>query len=142
MARKAQRREPFKKRPMTIDTQVGANIRIHRIAKKLSQTDLARAIGVTFQQVQKYEKGSNRVAPSRLHAIASLLAVSIIDLIPDTQSSPKQDGLLDLDILTTPRGQRLAQAYQRVPAHTRDHIVALVEAVAGITTYLVATKEA
>jgi transcriptional regulator with XRE-family HTH domain len=68
------------KMPDPLDVMVGAKIRIFRIHRGVSQTDLAEQIGVTFQQVQKYEKGLNRVGVSRLLHIASVLRVSMGDL--------------------------------------------------------------
>ncbi len=60
-----------------VDVFVGARIRAQRIALGMSQTDLGNAIGVRFQQVQKYEAGVNRVSASRLWAIADVLGVEI-----------------------------------------------------------------
>jgi transcriptional regulator with XRE-family HTH domain len=57
----------------SIDKQVGLNIRVHRLAKDMTQEDLGEKIGVTFQQVQKYEKGTNRVGSGRLYQIAEIL---------------------------------------------------------------------
>ena len=54
------------KRAQKIDKVIGRNIRIHRLAKKLSQTELGDELGVSFQQVQKYENGTNRVGSGRL----------------------------------------------------------------------------
>lgn len=62
-----------------IDTIVGRNIRIIRGMRGLSQTDLGKAIGVTFQQIQKVEKGSNRISASRMHMAAQFLKCSIAD---------------------------------------------------------------
>src|SRR5256885_2334714 len=72
-----------------LDTMVGARIRVFRIHRKISQTDLAEQIGVTFQQVQKYEKGTNRIGASRLSRIATVLGVSVGELFesPGEKSS-------------------------------------------------------
>ena len=59
-----------------IDRHVGARIRMQRMVRGVSQTELGNAVGVSFQQVQKYEKGSNRVGASRLHQIADALEVT------------------------------------------------------------------
>jgi transcriptional regulator with XRE-family HTH domain len=56
-----------------VDRHVGARIRVQRMVCGLSQTDLGKAVGVTFQQVQKYENGANRVSASRLQQIAKVL---------------------------------------------------------------------
>lgn len=71
-----------------IDIAVGGRIRAYRKALGMSQTELADRIGVRFQQVQKYENGSNRVAASRLWQIADALNVSITTLFKDVASRP------------------------------------------------------
>lgn len=65
------------KRGDAVDALVGKNVRIIRQDQGISQTALAREIGVTFQQVQKYESGVNRVGAGRLHKIASVFGVPI-----------------------------------------------------------------
>ena len=69
--------------PDAVDKLVGRNIRILRLAKGLSQTELADALGVTFQQVQKYEKGTNRVGSGRLLKISAILGVKITDFFEE-----------------------------------------------------------
>ena len=71
--------------PDPLDVMVGAKIRIFRTHRGMSQTDLAEKIGVAFQQVQKYEKGINRVGASRLSRIASVLGISIGDLFESSE---------------------------------------------------------
>ena len=62
--------------PTAVDTHVGQKIRARRIFLRMSQTDVADAIGITFQQIQKYERGANRVGASRLQQISDALGVS------------------------------------------------------------------
>jgi transcriptional regulator with XRE-family HTH domain len=62
--------------PTAVDTHVGQKIRARRVFLQMSQTDIADAVGITFQQVQKYEKGANRVGASRLQQISEVLGVS------------------------------------------------------------------
>jgi transcriptional regulator with XRE-family HTH domain len=62
--------------PTAVDTHVGQKMRARRIFLQMSQTEVARAVGITFQQIQKYEKGSNRVGASRLLQISEALGVS------------------------------------------------------------------
>ena len=71
------RHNPQTKAPNAIDIHVGSRIRLQRALKGMSQTTLAEGLGVTFQQVQKYEKGTNRVGSSRLQAIAGILGVPV-----------------------------------------------------------------
>ena len=100
------------KRPDPLDVMVGAKIRSFRIHRGVSQTDLAEQIGVTFQQVQKYERGINRVGASRLSRIATVLDVSIGELF-----EPPGDKLADLTspfrLLAEPGALRLLKAYAR-----------------------------
>jgi transcriptional regulator with XRE-family HTH domain len=66
-----------KRRPNSADSGVGESIRAHRLAAGMSQGDLAKRLGVSFQQVQKYEKGTNRVGAGRLPQIADMFGISI-----------------------------------------------------------------
>ena len=72
----------MKNGPNETDVLVGTRVRIRRVELGLSQTQLANALGVTFQQVQKYEKGTNRIGASRLHAIAGVLRVPVSYFFP------------------------------------------------------------
>lgn len=71
------RRNSGSRHPTAVDTHVGVQIREKRIAIGISQTSLAQACGITFQQVQKYEKGGNRVSASRLWQLCAVLNVGI-----------------------------------------------------------------
>ena len=71
------------KSPDPVDVQVGSRIRLFRLEAQMSQTDLAEQLGVTFQQVQKYEKGVNRVGAGRLTKIAAALRVPVSELLGD-----------------------------------------------------------
>src|SRR5690349_4709820 len=63
-----------------LDAMVGAKVRVFRLNRGISQTALAEQLGVSFQQVQKYEKGANRIGANRLSQIAAALEISIADL--------------------------------------------------------------
>src|SRR6188508_350736 len=71
-----------KKAPNPIDRHVGSRVRMRRMMLSMSQEKLGNALGVTFQQVQKYEKGTNRIGASRLHAIAGVLRVPVSYFFP------------------------------------------------------------
>jgi len=66
--------------PDPVDIIVGRNVRALRAKRRISQLELGEALGLTFQQIQKYEKGTNRVSASKLHQIAVFLGVDISDL--------------------------------------------------------------
>src|SRR5690348_1507474 len=91
--------------PDPIDVEVGRRIRLQRLARGLSQTELGNELGVTFQQVQKYEKGANRVGAGRLSRIAEALDVSVSQLLGDTVNARSD----------VPAGQRLELEYLVVP---------------------------
>jgi transcriptional regulator with XRE-family HTH domain len=94
---------------------VGQNIRICRLQKGLSQTELGEAIGVTFQQIQKYEKGTNRVGASRMLQIAQTLGVSLSTLFdgsPTAGESPKEQTARYL--LAKPHSVRLMKAFDQI----------------------------
>ena len=66
-----------KKKPNPIDVHVGSRVRLRRNMLGMSQEKLGEALGITFQQIQKYEKGANRVGASRLQAIATVMNVPV-----------------------------------------------------------------
>ena len=117
------------KRPSFIDIAVGRNVRIWRMAKGLSQSQLASRLGVTFQQVQKYEVGSNRIGTGRLVKIAAILGVPISALFEGTnggESSPL------LSLVADSRSFRLAHAFAAIDNESlRLSLVNLVEKVAA-----------
>jgi transcriptional regulator with XRE-family HTH domain len=120
-----------KRSPLPIDVLVGQNIRICRLQKGLSQGELGRRIGVTFQQVQKYEKGANRVGASRLTQIADTLGVPIPTLFDgaptagQAQASPEQSPRY---LLAKPHSLRLLQGFDRIDSDaTRLAVLHLVE---------------
>src|SRR5216684_5373196 len=99
-----------KRSPLPIDVLVGQNIRICRLQKGLSQGELGRRIGVTFQQVQKYEKGANRVGASRLQQIADVLGVPIPTLFDGASTAADHSPLQTArSFLAKPHSLRLVQ---------------------------------
>jgi transcriptional regulator with XRE-family HTH domain len=122
-----------KKRGDILDIEVGRRIRARRLARHMSQTDLASRLGLTFQQVQKYEKGTNRVGAGRLHRIAEILDVSVSHFFPDAhaQASDDQQSRI-VEFLVTARAVRLLKAYsQLADPKLQQSIVSLVEELAG-----------
>jgi len=80
----------MKQDPMPIDVLVGENIRICRLQRRLTQTELGQRIGVSFQQVQRYENGANRVGASRLTQVANALEVPLLSLFDGTTTRPNR----------------------------------------------------
>ncbi|MEA2865008.1 MAG: hypothetical protein QOC84_2964, partial [Bradyrhizobium sp.] len=81
-----------KRRPNSTDIQVGEAIRVHRLIAGMSQKDLAERLGVSFQQVQKYEKGTNRIGASRLQQIANILQVPVSFFFEGAPNMPGHSG--------------------------------------------------
>jgi transcriptional regulator with XRE-family HTH domain len=121
-----------------IDRHVAAQIRIQRKARGLSQTELGKALGVSYQQIQKYENGKNRLGASRLQQIANVL-----DVAPDfffegesarvLGSSGAKETALIQDFISSRDGIHLSKAFLKISdAKMRRSIVALVKQIAGI----------
>jgi transcriptional regulator with XRE-family HTH domain len=109
------------------DFVVGARIRLRRKQLSMTQTDLAQRLGITFQQVQKYEKGSNRVGASRLAHLAQILGVPITFFFPqqDTVDSPDEI----LSFLADPQALELQRAFALVASSAmRRAIIGLAKA--------------
>jgi transcriptional regulator with XRE-family HTH domain len=112
------------------DRAVGLRITALRKAKGLSQTALGQAIGVTFQQVQKYEKGQNRIGAGRLREIAELLEVPVAALFPEPQDA-KGDQVLGA--LRTPGAGELLHAYAAIPDEdARRALLVIARKLAGV----------
>jgi transcriptional regulator with XRE-family HTH domain len=123
----------MKKTGNPIDRHVGARIRMQRMVRGVSQTDLGNAVGVSFQQIQKYENGANRVSASRLQRIAGALEVT-----PEfffEEEAQKGVGPTDLavidDFILSRDGIALSRAFTKITdAKMRRRIVSLVEQLA------------
>ena len=113
-----------------LDAMVGARIGMLRVNRGVSQTVLAERIGVTFQQVQKYERGANRVGASRLAQIASVLDVSVGEFFESSRAGPP--GLdSPVHLLAEPGAWRVLKAYTRTPSpRVRSCIAKLAESIA------------
>jgi transcriptional regulator with XRE-family HTH domain len=123
------------KKPDLIDVEVGQRIRIQRLAAGLSQSELAERIGVTFQQIQKYEKGMNRVGAGRLTNIARVLNVSVGSFF-DGRQEIEQVTLQGMDsplaAMAQPYAYRLLRAYATISdPDLRQTIVEFVERTAS-----------
>jgi transcriptional regulator with XRE-family HTH domain len=126
-----------KKIPNPIDTHVGSRVRMRRLILSMSQEKLADAIGLTFQQVQKYEKGTNRMGSSRLVQIANVLKVPVTFFFEGAPGQSKLDGKAQSpafvsNFLATSDGLALTKAFMRIKdAKLRRSIVKTVEVIAG-----------
>lgn len=130
------------KAPNPIDKYVGSRVRMRRIMLGMSQEKLGEALGLTFQQVQKYEKGTNRVGASRLQQISEILQVPVSFLFEGAPTEQNGAGLNSgapspnyvTDFLATSEGLALTRAFTRIPdSKIRRSIVDLVEQIAERT---------
>ena len=120
------------KRTEPVDKLVGQNIRIFRTANGISQTELGNAVGVTFQQIQKYEKGTNRVGSSRLAKIAAVLEVPISRFFDNgaTASDGPVAGPVVTDLLTSPYAVQMLKAFSSLPSdRMRRSLVILAQTI-------------
>lgn len=119
----------MQKTPMELDKIVGRNIRIYRMVKGLTQKDLAYKLGLTFQQIQKYERGINRIGAGRLFEISKIFDVPLYSMFAGSKvTQSKNDGPLPFDLLTDPLSLRLVQAFAKIKQpQTRNSVVTIVE---------------
>jgi transcriptional regulator with XRE-family HTH domain len=109
-----------KKKPNPIDVHVGARIRLRRNMLGMSQERLGESLGITFQQIQKYEKGTNRVGASRLQAIARILSVPVAFFFEDAPGREGTPGMAEeatdyvAEIPNTAEGMQLNRAFVRI----------------------------
>jgi transcriptional regulator with XRE-family HTH domain len=131
-----------KKAPNPIDKHVGSRVRMRRMMLSMSQEKLGDALGLTFQQVQKYEKGTNRIGASRLQQIAHILQVPVsffFEGAPVGSSGGHHHGMGEApspayvsDFLATSDGLSLTKSFMRIKStKLRRRIVDLVEQIAG-----------
>lgn len=128
-----------KKKPNPIDIHVGSRVRLRRTMQSMSQEKLGDSLGITFQQVQKYEKGANRIGASRLQNIASVLNTPVAFFFED---APVTSGIASgmdesssanyvVDFLSSTEGLHLNRAFVKIKdATVRKKIIDLVKALA------------
>ena len=131
----------MKKAPNPIDKHVGSRVRMRRVLIGMSQEKLGEALGLTFQQVQKYEKGTNRIGASRLQQISTILDVPVSfffegapGIDPATQGgmSEGSSSAYVVDFLSTTEGLQLNKAFVQIKdPRIRRKIVELVGSLAG-----------
>jgi len=113
------------------DRVIGGRIAALRAAQGLSQTALGQALGVSFQQVQKYEKGRNRVGAGRLQVIADVLKVPVETFFAD-QAESGEDGAGSSTFLSDPEVMELVMAFTSISdATTRESVLSIVKAAAS-----------
>ena len=128
------------KTPNPIDRHVGARVRMRRLMVGLSQSKLAESLGVTFQQVQKYEKGANRIGASRLQQLARVLEVppsfffegAPSSAMPSLGFNEDPGNTYVVDFLSTSEGLQLNRAFTAIKdPRVRKSVIELVERIAN-----------
>jgi transcriptional regulator with XRE-family HTH domain len=129
-----------KKQPNPIDIHVGSRVRLRRMMLGMSQEKLGENLGITFQQIQKYEKGTNRIGASRLQHIARVLAVPVSFFFEDAPGGAGDSAGLGeekqtshvVDFLSTSEGIQLNKAFVRIKdSKLRRRVIDLVRSMAG-----------
>ncbi|MDQ0455252.1 helix-turn-helix domain-containing protein [Rhizobium paknamense] len=131
-----------KKKPNPIDIHVGSRIRLRRTMLGMSQEKLGESLGITFQQIQKYEKGTNRVGASRLQNISSILNVPVSFFFEDAPGEHAANGAggfseaassnYVVDFLSSSEGLQLNRSFVKITdPKVRRRVVDLVKALAA-----------
>jgi transcriptional regulator with XRE-family HTH domain len=131
-----------KRNPNPIDVHVGNRVRMRRMLIGMSQEKLGERLGLTFQQVQKYEKGSNRVSASRLHHMAQILGVPVqyfFDDLPAGAAEGRVEGFAEssepgmiMSFLSSSEGLQLTRAFNEIgDAEVRRRVIDLVKSLAN-----------
>lgn len=132
-----------KKQPSSIDAHVGSRVRLRRMLIGMSQEKLGELLGLTFQQVQKYEKGANRIGASRLYDISSILSVPVQYFFEDLPATKSQQlnghGMSEpdrepfvMDFVSSTEGLQLIRSYTKVTdPRVRKRILELVKSLGG-----------
>ena len=127
------------KKPHPIDIHVGARVRMRRTMLGMSQDKLGDSLGLTFQQIQKYEKGVNRIGASRLFEIAKVLEIPIQFLFEDfdrftntpygfAENAPDSDSSMLMDFLSSPEGIQLCRHFAQIEdPRVRRRVIDLVK---------------
>jgi transcriptional regulator with XRE-family HTH domain len=127
-----------KKAPNPTDKHVGSRVRMRRIMLAMSQEKLGAALGLTFQQMQKYERGANRIGASRLQHMSHILQVPVEFFFEGANASGphgSNGSTLSMaeinDFISDSDGLKLIRAFVRIDNAVRRRIVMLVQEIAG-----------
>ena len=128
-----------------IDVLVGKRIRARRHALGISQSELGAAIGVKFQQIQKYETGANRVSASRLWAISDKLGVPVVyffeGISPTDEGENTENQLDKYEFLSDSESVELMELYRQLPSAQREAVLEFMRSMVPATDVLKARNE-
>ena len=130
--------------PHLVDIHVGARVRMRRKSLGLSQTQLADSVGITFQQLQKYERGANRVSASKLYGMAVTLQTSVswffqgltvVDIANATEEQMLEEYRLKglQRFLLSSEGLELASLFPQIPPEQRRQLLALAKSLVDVS---------
>lgn len=131
-----------KRKPNPVDIHVGSRIRLRRTMLGMSQEKLGDALGITFQQIQKYEKGANRVGASRLQQISSILNTPVSFFFEDAPGEQASASGFEetnatnyvVDFLSSSEGLQLNRAFVKIEdPKVRKKLVELAKALANMS---------
>lgn len=128
---------PGKGKADPIDVVIGQRLRARRLQMGCNQTELANGIGVTFQQVQKYEKGVNRVSGSKLQLAADFLGVMPGHFFPQVDEAAPANDPCSL-LLDAPGGLELAKLYPQLKPDGQQSLLSIVRAMAAPSAGMIA----
>jgi transcriptional regulator with XRE-family HTH domain len=126
-----------RKTPNATDVHVGTRVRMYRIKAAMSQEALGKQLGITFQQIQKYEKGTNRIGSSRLQQISEILNIPVASLFGDLPGPKRNDSdnLMNefVAFTGTSLGLRLFQGCMKIrDKNVRIHLTRLIESISEV----------
>ena len=125
---KRRRRTILRDGPNPVDVHVGRRVRERRVSLGMSQTSLGEYLRLTFQQIQKYEKGTNRISASKLWALSHFFKVPVEWFFEGlVETSQKQN-----DVMARLEARQLARYYQACPLPTKKSLLALMRATADM----------
>lgn len=115
------------------DVDIGTRIRVARLARGLSQGELGAAVGVTFQQIQKYEKGANRIAGSRVLKICAALGITVEQIFKNLDHTKQSKPLPSpgMDFLADPVGSDIAKVWFKLKPKDRQMMRSIAHHFAG-----------
>jgi transcriptional regulator with XRE-family HTH domain len=117
-----------------IDVHVGRQLRRFRAERGMSQGELGRHVGLSHQQIQKYENGTNRIGAGRLYRFARVLDIQVADFFERVEETgPAEMERFDRRLATSRRTRRIALSLQQLPDPMRRQIYGLVEAASGVS---------
>jgi len=137
-ARSRMENAPNQRSANSVDSHVGSRVRLRRLELGMSQEKLAEQLGITFQQVQKYERGTNRIGASRLHQIALVLQTPItyfFEGASDSSLPSGQEASPLAQALSDPATVRLVRAFASIEdPQLKQKAIGIIEAIAGTGT--------